>query len=1425
MSVYHVGLDVGSTTVKLVVMNSSNDLVYSVYRRHFSDVKRTVGEILLEAYRKFKYDDITIMVTGSGGLGVKNWLEIEFIQEVIASTNGIEKLIPDTDVAIELGGEDAKITYLGEALEQRMNSICAGGTGAFIDQMASLLETDAGGLNKLALQYDSIYPIASRCGVFAKTDIQALINQGATKEDIAASVFQAVVNQTISNLACGRPIEGNVAFLGGPLHFMEGLRNRFIESLELEESEIIHPENSQLYVAMGAALSSVGLSKISFLELRNRLINNKYRQSIEIKKVEPLFIDEEDYRKFKERHSRHRVDYLDRPEDYRGPAYLGMDAGSTTTKAILMSEDNKILYSFYGNNKGKPIDQALKILGEIYEKLPHINISYSCVTGYGEKLIKAGLKLDHGEVETMAHYKGAKLFQPDVDFILDIGGQDMKAIRIQDGVINEILLNEACSSGCGSFIETFAGSVNMTAEDFLNEGLLAEKPVDLGSRCTVFMNSMVKQAQKEGSSLGDISSGLAYSVIRNAIQKVIKARDPKQLGEKIVVQGGTFYGDAILRSFEKISGREAIRPNIAGLMGALGAALIAKEEAGGRESTILSPDEVHSFKYEASQSNCGKCGNNCLLTINHFPNNENYIIGNRCERGAGIELKENQLPNLFDYKYKRTFAYRSLKEEEAARGVVGIPRVLNMYENYPFWHRFFTSLGFRVELSTKSSRETYELGIASIPSETACYPAKMAHGHIMKLIDRGIKFIFYPSVFYERQEREAADNHLNCPVVAGYPEVIKNNVHELKARGINFKNPFISFDNKKSLTRELISCLEGFNINRSEIVRAVDLGWEELIDYKEDIRNKGEEVVAYLEENDLQAIVLAGRPYHIDPAINHGIPELINSLGMAVLSEDSIDHLAEIDGPLRVLDQWTYHSRLYRAAKYVASSRNLNLIQLVSFGCGLDAVTTDQVDEILRASDKLYTQLKIDEISNLGAATIRLRSLVAALEERKGKEISHRPVGETKFLPFTKEDRKNHTILMPQMAPIQFALIEKSLNISGYNIEVLAGQAEDIIDKGLKYVHNDACFPALIVIGQFIEALKSGRYDLDNTSILLSQTGGMCRASNYIGFLRKALREAGFENIPVIAVSAQGIEKNSGFTYSISMINNLIMATLLGDLLQRVSLRVRPYEKIKNSTNILLDYWINKARGSLVEMSKKDFIGLVNDIVLAFDKLEIIREEKPKVGIVGEILVKYHPVANNNLIETLEAEGAEVLISDLTDFVNYCMYNANFKHDHLGKGLLGKLAGNLGIAYVESYRKHLRAALEASEKFTAPLHIEDLARLGERVVSLGNQSGEGWLLTAEMMELVEMGAENIVCVQPFGCLPNHITGKGMIKPIREINPRANIIPLDFDPGASSVNQLNRLKLMLSRAESKLEEDRKKEESLDLSLGRENTDKY
>ncbi|MBZ2175822.1 2-hydroxyacyl-CoA dehydratase [Schnuerera sp. xch1] len=1410
----HLGLDVGSTTVKLVALNSSYDTIYSTYKRHYSDVRNSIKEVLMDAYRRFKNEAISIMVTGSGGLSVHKWLEIPFIQEVVASTTAIRKFIPETDVAIELGGEDAKITYLDGNVEQRMNSICAGGTGAFIDQMASLLETDAEGLNKLALNHESIYSIASRCGVFAKTDVQSLINQGVSKEDIAASVFQSVVNQTISNLACGRPIKGRVGFLGGPLYFLSGLRDRFIETLELKDSEIIFPKDSQLFVAIGAAIASIDEKPLSFEELRNRLRDFDKPIESEIKNISPLFMGKDELEQFRLEHENHKMKYKDITA-LKGKAFLGIDAGSTTTKAILIDEDSNILYSYYGNNKGRPLDLTIKIVKDIYEKLPEGEmITYSAITGYGEEFIKAALNIDIGEVETIAHYKAACFFQPEVDFILDIGGQDMKCMKIKDGVIDSVLLNEACSSGCGSFLETFAHSLNMSVENFLNAGLLAENPVDLGSRCTVFMNSKVKQAQKEGATIGDIAAGLSISVIRNALQKVIKIRDPKELGKNIVVQGGTFYGDAIVRSFELLSERKVVRPDIPGLMGALGAAIIAKERCvEGEKSTILSKEDLDNFSYRAKKARCGRCGNNCLLTINIFEDGKKYITGNKCEKGAGIDKGKERIPNLFEYKYGRIFDYEPLAAEEAKRGVVGIPRVLNMYEHYPFWHTFFTELGYRVELSAESTRGTYERGISSISSETACYPAKITHGHIMELIEKGIKFIFYPSIFYDRKEDLEADNNVNCPVVIGYPDVIKHNVEELKNEDILFMNPFLSFDDKERLRKRLVEEFKRFDISAKEIKSAADKAWEERIRYTKDIQRKGEETLEYIEKEGIKGIVLAGRPYHIDKAINHGIPGLVTSLGMAVLTEDSIAHLGKTERPLRVLDQWVYHARLYRAANFVAQQANLELVQLNSFGCGLDAVTTDQVEEILSQYGKIYTVLKIDEVSNLGAAKIRLRSLKAALKERDKKGFRlDKKFKASERIQFTKEMRERHTILMPQMAPIHFKMLETVFKSCGYNLEVLPSVDTKSIDEGLKYVNNDACYPSIMVVGQFMAALKSGRYDLDNVSVMISQTGGVCRASNYVAFMRKAFKDAGYGRVPIIAVSAQGIETNPGFKLSLDLLKKSVMAIHYGDLIMRMLYRVRPYEKIKGSANLLAQHWIDKCAKASEIGNKKEYIKNINAMVKDFDELEIDEDlVKPKVGVVGEILVKYHPEANNQIVKLLEEEGAEAVVTDLTDFLLYSSYNGEFKHKYLSKGVLPKIGGDIAVKYIEYYRKYAREALRRSNRFEEPMTIQQLAGKAQELISLGHQYGEGWLLTAEMIELISRGAENVICVQPFGCLPNHITGKGMIKAIRDKYPKANIVPIDFDPGASEVNQLNRIKLMLSTAYDNIEE--KKEFSL------------
>ena len=1407
---YTLGIDIGSTTVKIAILDENNEVIFSDYERHFANIQETLSDLLGRAIYKLGPIHASPVITGSGGLTLAKHLGVPFVQEVIAVSSALQDYAPQTDVAIELGGEDAKIIYFeGGNVEQRMNGVCAGGTGSFIDQMASLLQTDASGLNEYAKNYKALYTIAARCGVFAKSDIQPLINDGASKEDLAASIFQAVVNQTISGLACGKPIRGHVAFLGGPLHFLSELKEAFIRTLKLDDEHTIAPKNSHLFAAIGSAMNSKKDLNVSLQEMQNRLAG-KIKMEFEVDRMEPLFASEADYKEFEQRHAKHQVPIKDL-STYQGKAFLGIDAGSTTTKAALVGEDGTLLYSFYHNNDGDPLGTTITAIKDIYRQLPEgVEIVHSCSTGYGEALIKSALLLDEGEVETVSHYYAASFFEPDVDCILDIGGQDMKCIKIKNQTVDSVQLNEACSSGCGSFIETFAKSLNYTVEDFAHEALFAKNPIDLGTRCTVFMNSKVKQAQKEGAEVSDISAGLAYSVIKNALFKVIKVSDATELGNHIVVQGGTFYNNAVLRSFEKIAHCEAIRPDIAGIMGAFGAALIARERYVDCEgTTMLSIEDIEAMEYSTTMTKCKGCTNNCRLTINHFSGGRKFITGNRCERGLGKEKSANKLPNLFDYKLKRYFDYTPLSEEEARRGTIGIPRVLNLYDNYPFWFTFFNQLGFRVVLSPVSTRKIYELGIESIPSESECYPAKLAHGHVQWLINQGIKTIFYPSIPYERQEFAEANNHYNCPIVTSYPENIKNNIDAIVNHEVDFLHPFISFANEDTISYRLVEELsQKFSIPADEIKAATHAAWEELAACRRDMQKKGEETIQFLNETGNRGIVLAGRPYHIDPEVNHGIPELINSYGIAVLTEDSISHLHPAEHPLNVMDQWMYHSRLYAAANYVKTVDNLDLIQLNSFGCGLDAVTTDQVASILTDSGKIYTTLKIDEVNNLGAARIRVRSLLAAIRvrEKRGEERKIHSAAIDKVV-FTKEMRKEYTILCPQMSPIHFELLETAFNASGYNLEVLPNDNKQALDVGLKYVNNDACYPSLMVVGQIMEAILSGKYDTHKIAVIISQTGGGCRASNYIGFIRRALKKAGYGYIPVISINLSGLEDNPGFKLTPNLLLRGVYGAIFGDIFMKCVYRLRPYEAVPGSVNAMHKKWVKVCQDFLSNgyPSRHKFNRLCREIISDFDNnIELLDIKKPRVGVVGEILVKFLPAANNYLVDLLESEGAEAVVPDLLDFLLYCFYNQNFKVSHLGMNKSKAWTGNLGIKAIEWFRAPASKAFEQSKHFDPPAKIQNLGKMASEIVSLGNQTGEGWFLTGEMLELIHSGAPNIVCTQPFACLPNHVVGKGVIKELRRLYPESNIVAIDFDPGASEVNQLNRLKLMLSTANKNLE---------------------
>ena len=1671
-----VGLDIGSTTVKAVVLDQSDslgDTLFSDYRRHHANVRATVAGLLVDIHKKLvdlgRGDEpIRLSITGSGGLALADNLHVPFIQEVIAETEAIDKEYPQADVIIELGGEDAKITYLKPTPEQRMNGSCAGGTGAFIDQMSTLLDTDAAGLNEMAKSYENLYPIASRCGVFAKTDLQPLINDGAAKPDLAASIFTAVATQTIAGLASGRPIHGTVIFLGGPLFFMSELRAAFQRALEGKVDEFIVPTDAHLYVAYGSALQADTDSDDQGHHFEAYTCDEILKRLDELKNLPsntptmpPLFPTEADREDFNKRHHKEHI-HIGTLEGAHGPHFLGIDAGSTTIKATLVNDDREIVWSSYANNEGSPLTAAINIVKKIQSELPEgAWIARSCATGYGEGLITTGLHLDEGVVETMAHYRGAEMVSPGVTAVIDIGGQDMKYLAITDGVIDSIAVNEACSSGCGSFLQTFAMSMGLTIQEFTQKALASTHPVDLGSRCTVFMNSSVKQAQKEGASIEDIAAGLCYSVVRNALYKVIKLRDSGELGDTVVVQGGTFLNDAVLRAFELLTEREVTRPNIAGLMGAFGAALTARmhyediadddnahvgadgrsvdaaaaeESAAGDEpnaaahageivvdgvrhtvSSILTGEALNEMSMTTERDVCKLCQNHCKLTITTFSDGSRFVTGNRCERGGDAKKKRSDRPNLYDYKYKRCFAYRRLTDKNATRGEIGIPRALNMYENYPFWFTLLTSLGFKVMISGRSSHELFETGIESIASENICYPAKLVHGHIKWLLNKGMKTIFYPCVSYEDNLVPNTDNHYNCPVVANYPLVVGANMPELRDPDVRYMHPYFNLANHELMVDRIVEEFAWASVSREEAETAVKAAYAEDKVFKHDVQQEGLKALAYMKEHDCRGIVLAGRPYHIDPEINHGIPETICALGMVVLSEDSIcelqpgekldltDFLSEgeedprkknangfrhVDDrkvtvnrmPLRVTNQWAYHSRLYAAAHFVASYPGLELVQLNSFGCGLDAITTDQVAEILADKADVYTLLKIDEVSNLGAAKIRLRSLKAAVEEREAnkarmakaalatsdesgsaesdaprnaahaaaqaaarkaqeqaesdlataqaalaeaqaavaaaeakvkaadrpvdaadagsdaaapanapkstgfrktgskaptpgrqvlldatmaanpkltkamrdasKRAAKRDIADVRLAAlgdgttndaanaksksaksksghnnatmsryahrekFVKDMKKDYTIVAPQMSPIHFSLVESVIRSGGYKFDILKHASREDVETGLKYVNNDACYPAIMVIGQLIDAILEGKYDPDKVCLAITQTGGMCRATNYFGLIRKALIDAGYPQIPVIAISTQGLEDNPGFKMTPALLHRTVKALILGDLLMKCLYRVRPYEVEKGAANRLYEQWDVIVREALEHHGfsktaaktpwlKRRYLPypvLAREIVKSFDALPLKDvPRKVRVGVVGEILVKYQPDANNHVVDVIESQDCEAVVPGIMEFMTTRPYITDWNEKYLGTGGNKTLYALMRWS-LDRYNAPIKAAIATSHgKFKQDDPMPELVEKAAEVTSIGVQAGEGWLLTAEILELIEQGCPNVICAQPFACLPNHVTGRGMFGKIRRLHPEANIVSIDYDPGASEANQLNRIKLMIAAA--------------------------
>ncbi len=1401
MRLLHAGLDIGSTTAKAVVLDGDDRILFSRYIRHFADIHGAAKRLLSEIRENYFGSDFTMSVAGSGALELARGMSVPFTQEQIACSKSITRYLPNVDVCIELGGEDAKLTFFDRArIEQRMNESCAGGTGAFIDQMASLLALDATGLNELAKDYKIIYPIASRCGVFAKTDVQPLLNEGASRADIAASIFQAIVNQTISGLACGRKICGNVAFLGGPLYFLSELRKRFSETLKLRPDQCIFPENPHLFVAMGAAMSGKALDASAMDVFEKRVqhffISQKKRNT---SILPPLFKNEGELAEFKTRHAKDAARRAPL-ESYRGASYLGIDVGSTTAKAVLIGESGELLFSSYRTTGGgEPVKAVTAMIAELYSKMPkEAFIKSSGVTGYGEKLIKSAFGVDVGEVETVAHARAADFFLPGVDFVIDIGGQDMKCLGISDGIINRVFLNEACSSGCGSFLQSFAESLQMNVADFASYAEKSKMPVDLGSRCTVFMNSRVRQAQKDGAEISDIAAGLVCSVVRNALYKVLKIKNTDELGRRIVVQGGTFKNDALLRAFEILTGREVVRPDIAELMGAFGAALLAKERQGAEKSTIMNAADIAGFTAETSTARCGGCGNACILTHTKFPDGRRYISGNRCEKGGITKEKKNLPPNLYSEKYKRLFDFYKPLDESEAIGTVGIPRALNIYEDYPMWFTVFTSLGFRVELS--SAEPDKNLGIDTIPSQTLCYPAKLVHRHIIDLLNKGVKNIFYPIMQTDRSDFKDTNKSFNCPVVTGYPDAAWLNIDDVRCESVKFMRPALCVESESQMTETLFNELAQFNISKSKIKEAVAKGSAAQRQFKEDMETMGKNTIAYLKEHGGIGIVLAGHPYHISPEVNHGIPELINSYGVAVFTEDSVCRMADElkeKAKIDVVDQWVYHSRLYRAAMVTAMHPdfdNIELIQLNSFGCGLDAISSEQTADILRSCGKLHTILKIDEGKNNGAVNIRIRSLLAAVKSKKEKRAyvsaaRNRDISVNMSL-------KGRTILCPPLSSHHFQFIDTVFESVGIKVKVLPEGTRESVELGLKYVNNDVCYPALVVVGQFIEALKSGEYDPETTDCLYAQTGGACRASNYVHLLRRALDAAGFEKVRVLAINDQKSSDAEKLKLPFSVLWRSMLALIYGDLLMRLSLRTRPYEINKGETNALYSVWEGKIRANLKSGKWNVFKSNIKEMVNDFDSVAIDGISRPRVAVVGEILVKYHANANEHVIDTIESEGGEAVVSDLSNFLLYCLSDNVYSHRKLAGNVLSSIFGQFGINIIERMRVPVKEALKG-KRFGELDDIYEMASKCDGLVSQSNQAGEGWLLAAEMIGLIEGGVNNILCIQPFSCLPNHITGKGVMKELKRVYEDANILALDYDASVSNVNQLNRIKLLMA----------------------------
>ncbi len=1406
------GIDLGSTTTKIVVVDIlSKEILFSRYKRHRAQVRATLLEILNEVKERFKDIHIGFTLTGSASMAISQEMGVPFIQEVVATSLYIKEKYPQVKTVIEIGGEDSKIIFFDQNFRPdiRMNGSCAGGTGSFIDQMAVLLDVETSFLNELAQGAKNIYPIASRCGVFAKTDVQALLSRGVSKKDIAASIFHALAMQVITTLARGRRIEKKVMLAGGPSAYFPYLKKAFAQILAMDEMDILIPPSPQLIPALGAAYidqEEALIAKPGEIVSLLKEFQKKSNEKKQTNSLPPLF-EKNEFKRWQQRHAQHQAPRVSPSEIKQSPLILGIDSGSTTTKMVLIDENKRIVSSFYTSNDGDPIGAVKKgikkfLLDFKKENIP--TIAASCVTGYGEELIRAAFGIHMGMVETLAHFKGAVFFEPEVSFILDIGGQDMKAIRIEEGIITDIHVNEACSSGCGSFIETFARSLGYDVEGFAILGLKSKTPFDLGVRCTVFMNSRVKQALKEGASVADISSGLAYSVIKNALYKVLKLKDTRELGEKIVAQGGTFKNPLVLRALEKILGKEVIRPDISELMGAFGAAITALERYREKDK-VFSPfslkDLDRKIEFSTTPLHCKGCENRCEVLKLLFDNGNIFYTGNRCERifSTHLSSKEKGI-NLIEKQLKLIFERRT---EPSSPSILtyGIPRALNMYENFPFWCTLLTSLGFKVILSSPSNFRMYEKGISTVMSENICFPAKMVHGHIIDLIEKGVDRILYPMVVFEEKEHPGAFNSFNCPVVTGYPDLIKSAIDPL-THGTPLDIPAISFKNHSLLKDQLYLFFKKFGIKYQQIARATEKAIREQKKVSLQLREMGQKLLKDARENNKQVVVVCGRPYHIDPFINHGIANLLSNMGIYVISERALPFSPK-DISLEdtyIIPQWAYSNRLYAAAKWISSKEDIEMVHITSFGCGPDAINSDEIKRILKEKGKLYTLIKMDDITNLGAVKIRLRSLLESLKERKKNPSHTRYPGEKICRIYVKEDRKR-TLIAPYFSPFYSPLIPYGFRPLGYKVEILPPQSRASVEWGLRVINHDMCYPAHLVAGDIVWAFKSKRYKPEETAVILIQSGGQCRASNYVTLIRKALANMGYENVPVVAISNDEINPQPGFEIDIKgLMKRMAYGMVFADALARLYLATVPREKVKGISKQLHTIYLHKIG---VGVERADFgylLEVLSRAVEDFNRIEVEREEVPRIGVVGEIFVKYNFFSNANIIDWLTSQGIEVVLPPIQNFFAQRFINETYDQRALFKRSLKDFIKHIILElYTKYYLNKIEKIMEGFRFNQKTPGLRELAEITEQVVSLANQYGEGWLLPAEMIAMLKRGVYNIVCIQPFGCISNHITGKGIEGSLKKLFPQLNLLALDMDAGISEVNILNRLHFMVRLA--------------------------